>query len=89
MICHVCKKLDVRRLRIEKAVQIYECLDCQLGFVEQNVSSLTRSYKDDTNGFYDFEGYREKENKLKKRFGSLIEEIIKYKKEVFYIILTS
>ncbi|OGK10048.1 hypothetical protein A2767_00255 [Candidatus Roizmanbacteria bacterium RIFCSPHIGHO2_01_FULL_35_10] len=67
-------------MRIEKAVQIYECLDCQLGFVEQNVSSLTRSYKDDTNGFYDFEGYREKENKLKKRFGSLIEEIIKYKK---------
>jgi len=78
MICPLCRKFNVRRLRIERGIEIFECRQCELGFTN-NVTNLMRPHQFG-NTLYDFEGYKKEEKKLRKRFERMIEIIIKYKK---------
>ena len=77
MICQLCEKLEVRRLRIEKGIEIFECKNCLLAFTNNTTSliRLQQSGKD----LYDFNGYKKEERKLRKRFNRLIGIITRYK----------
>ena len=44
MICHLCKSSVDKDYKIVKGRRIFECEGCQLGFVDQNKLSTTRSY---------------------------------------------
>ncbi len=81
MICPLCSRTNVRLLRIEKGVKIFECLDCQLGFIDQNniSTNLQRSMRDSE--FYNFKEYQKEELKLRKRFEKLAKLITNYKQE--------
>lgn len=81
MICQLCRKYEVKRLRIEKKVEIYECINCLLGFIKPKGTKFIRSYKRGTKrNLYSFAEYKSREHILRKRFERLIKVIKKYKK---------
>ncbi len=81
MICPLCLKVEARRLKIEKGVEIFECVGCKLGFVKKENTISSRSYQDGKGlELYDFAGYKREEEKLTKRFERLVKIILEYKK---------
>lgn len=78
MICPLCGKLEVRRLRIEKGKEIFVCGNCELGFLSDVNKTVHQQPIDPS--LYDFEGYKKEEKKLRRRFAKLIERIVRYKK---------
>ena len=77
MKCPLCRKFNIRRLRIEKGVEIFECRHCELGFTN-NVTKLMRPHQFG-NTLYDFKGYKKEEKKLRERYGKLVQIITKYR----------
>lgn len=78
MICQLCKRKVDKVYKVIKSREIFECEDCQLAFTK-NITTLMRSHRSG-NELYDLEGYKEDEEKLRRRFGRLIQIIKRYKK---------
>ncbi len=75
MICQLCKKRVKEKMKTVDGIDIFECQECQLGFVDQtNRNNL------DPQQEYNLEGYKENERSFRVRFGKLIEKIYGYKK---------
>ncbi|MBI2641278.1 class I SAM-dependent methyltransferase [Candidatus Roizmanbacteria bacterium] len=71
MKCLICGEKNVRKLKVVDSVQIFECKNCDLGFINQDVQRRTIDY--------DFEGYRLGEKNLRKRFDLLAGTLSQFK----------
>ncbi len=75
MICHVCRKKNIRKIKTVKGVDIFECRNCQLAFVDQAKKNTLDPQEE-----YSLEGYRENEEQFRTRLGKLVERIYEYKR---------
>lgn len=75
--CFICKRFLKHYKRIDN-VNIYECSNCQLSFINnRNISLKKRVAK--LNKIYNYHSYLKENEKLSKRFNKLSEIIIQYK----------
>lgn len=75
MICQLCMKKNIQKIKTVRDVDIFECRDCQLAFVDQRRINILNPQEE-----YDLQSYRENQNRFCERFEKLIEKIHKYKK---------
>lgn len=75
MICQLCKKKNIQKIKTVKGVDIFECKECQFAFVDQRkVVNLNPQEE------YDLKSYRENENRFRERFRKFVGKIHEYKK---------
>ncbi len=75
--CPICNKGNFRLLKRVKGVNIYECLNCQLGITDQSKKiSKVRLYTSPE--FYNLKEYKKEEEKHTRKFKKIIQLIKKY-----------
>ncbi len=64
IICPICHKSSLRKLKKIKSTQIFECLECSLSIIPRNIISKRTSW-------YSLGDYQDEANRFKKRFVQL------------------
>jgi len=77
LICPLCLKNKINILRIEKGIKIYQCLDCEFGFL--NEEGFKKQKKLSKTFSYSFDEYFLNKTRLEKRFKKLAKIILKFK----------
>jgi hypothetical protein len=73
MICQLCKRKNIRKLKTVEGIDIFECKNCQLGFIDPKETANLNPHKE-----YSLKGYKENESKLRLRFEKLAEKKFKF-----------
>ncbi|MBI3366788.1 class I SAM-dependent methyltransferase [Candidatus Roizmanbacteria bacterium] len=75
MICQVCSKKNIQKIKTIQGVDIFECKNCYLAFLDQR-----KTLKFDPQNEYNLEKYKENEAKLRRQFEKITDKIYRYKK---------
>jgi len=76
-ICPLCFKNNINTLRFEKGIKIYQCVDCEFGFL--NEEGFKKQKKLSKTFSYSFDEYILNKDRLEKRFKKLAKIILKFK----------
>lgn len=74
MICQLCKKKTTKNVKTVNDIDVFECENCRLGFVDQKQTRHLNPQEE-----YSLQGYKQSEKKLRARFEWIASEIQKYK----------
>ncbi|MFA5136671.1 MAG: class I SAM-dependent methyltransferase [Patescibacteria group bacterium] len=75
MRCAICKEEVNKAVRVVHGVEIYECLHCDLGFVDQ-----TQKARKSRKKLYNLSAYKKEEPRIAHMLENHIDSIIRYKK---------